>query len=127
MRRPAPTAAEERALASARTLCAADLMWVVRHHVDKHDIVLANTDPRQTVRIFGCRNCTIQARLGTAWGAALASCKVLSEAAWAPQPSMGWCAGMSWSVLQLLLQVSEEHGQCSRNGCRPPFPHMPLS
>ena len=24
------------------------------------------------------------------------------------------CAGMFWSVLQLLLQVSEEHGQCSR-------------
>ena len=30
--------------------------------MDNHDIVLSDTNPRQTVYIFGCRNSTIQAR-----------------------------------------------------------------
>ena len=42
---------------------------MVEHHLDNHDIVLGDTNPRQTVYIFGCRNCTVQAR-PAAWGAA---------------------------------------------------------
>ena len=30
--------------------------------MDNHDIALSDTNPRQTVYIFGCRNSTIQAR-----------------------------------------------------------------
>ena len=58
----APGAAAPRARAPPRTACEADRKWVVEHHVDNHDILLCDTHPRQTVYIFGCRNCTIQAR-----------------------------------------------------------------
>ena len=69
-RKPAPSAAKQRAAAPARTACEADRKWVVEHHLDNHDIVLGDTNPRQTVYIFGCRNCTVQAR-PAAWGVAL--------------------------------------------------------
>jgi len=61
-RRAAPGAAAPRARAPPRTACEADRKWVVEHHVDNHDVLLRDTHPRQTVYIFGCRNCTIQAR-----------------------------------------------------------------
>ena len=73
-RKPAPSAAKQRAAAPARTACEADRKWVVEHHLDNHDIVLGDTNPRQTVYIFGCRNCTVQAR-PAAWGVAFGSPK----------------------------------------------------
>ena len=74
-RKPAPSAAKQRASAPARTACEADRKWVVEHHLDNHDIVLGDTNPRQTVYIFGCRNCTVQAR-PTARGVPLAPCNI---------------------------------------------------
>ncbi|KAK9822160.1 hypothetical protein WJX81_002108 [Elliptochloris bilobata] len=55
-------AAKARASAPARMALEADRKWVVEHHVDNHDILLGDTNSRQTVYIFGCRNSTIQVK-----------------------------------------------------------------
>eukprot|EP00899_Mesostigma_viride_P007907 jgi/Mesvir1/17117/Mv07550-RA.1 len=34
--------------------------WVVENFVDKKDIVITNTDAKQTVYIFGCKNCVVK-------------------------------------------------------------------
>ena len=36
--------------------------WVVENHAGNREIVISDTEPRQTVYIFNCNNCTIQVR-----------------------------------------------------------------
>ena len=36
--------------------------WVVENQMGNRDIVITDTDPKQTVYIYGCTECTIQAR-----------------------------------------------------------------
>lgn len=99
-RKPAPSAAKQRASAPARTACEADRKWVVEHHLDNHDIVLGDTNPRQTVYIFGCRNCTVQAR-PAAWGVALAPPKRRMV----PSSQMYRTHNVPWLIQPLLLLI----------------------
>ena len=112
-RKPAPSAVKERASAPARTACEADRKWVVEHHLDSHDIVLGDTNPRQTVYIFGCRNCTIQARLGQQ-GVALALCKAKGQKAHSVLCNHRGAESVSWLTgFASPSQLSENSGPCS--------------
>ncbi len=46
-----------------RLECEQGRKWVVENHVDNHGIVISDTDPRQAIYIYGCRNSTVQARI----------------------------------------------------------------
>jgi adenylyl cyclase-associated protein len=44
-----------------RLECEQGRKWLVEHQVDNAGIVITDTNPRQAIYIFGCRNSTIQA------------------------------------------------------------------
>lgn len=58
--RAAPAAAAKAPTAPPRTECEQGRKWVVENHVDNAEIVIADTQPKQTVYIFNCRRCTVQ-------------------------------------------------------------------
>lgn len=45
----------------ARTECEQGRKWVVENYNGQQDIVVAETNPKQTVYIYNCTNSTIQA------------------------------------------------------------------
>jgi adenylyl cyclase-associated protein len=55
-------AAAPKASKPARTECEQGRKWVVENHVGNHEILISDTDPRQAVYIYGCKNSTVQAR-----------------------------------------------------------------
>lgn len=50
----------------ARTECEQGRKWVVENHEGKQDIIIDQTNPKQTLYIYKCSNCTVQVRLSTA-------------------------------------------------------------
>ena len=43
-----------------RTECEQGRKWVVEHHVNNPEIIIAETNPKQAVYIYGCKNSTVQ-------------------------------------------------------------------
>ena len=43
-----------------RTECEQGRKWVVEHHVNNPEIIIAETSPKQAVYIYGCKNSTVQ-------------------------------------------------------------------
>ena len=43
-----------------RTECEQGRKWVVEHHANNPEIIVAETNPKQAVYIYGCKNSTVQ-------------------------------------------------------------------
>lgn len=59
---PAPARASAGASAPARLECEQGRKWVVENFSGREDLVVADTEPKQTVYVYNCHRCTVQVR-----------------------------------------------------------------
>ena len=60
---PLRTGAKDGSAAGAkpgRIECEQGRKWVVEHHTNNPEIIIAETNPKQAVYIYGCKNSTVQ-------------------------------------------------------------------
>lgn len=89
-----------------RLECEQGRKWLVEHHVDNPHIVIADTNPRQAIYIFGCRNSTIQARRR-------ALLQTMHAATYPHRNAIGATALLKRPALGCSIVLAASRGDCS--------------